>query len=75
MKNKLDGIKAEYEVEEVEEWISELEDRLVEVTDAEQNKIILSISSDHNNLGLEIDHGEKKLKKPKHVETKQYATK
>ena len=36
MKNTLEGINSR--INEAEEWISELEDRLVEITAAEQNK-------------------------------------
>ena len=36
MKNKLKGIN--WGITEAEEWISELEDRMVEITTMEQNK-------------------------------------
>ena len=36
MKNTLDGINSR--ITEAEEWISELEDRMVEITAMEQNK-------------------------------------
>ena len=36
MKNTLEGIKSR--ITEIEEWISELEDRMVDITDIEQNK-------------------------------------
>ena len=37
MKNTLEGISGR--VTEAEEWISELEDRMVEITAEEQNKV------------------------------------
>ena len=36
MKNTLEGIKSR--LDDTEEWISELEERVEEITDAEQNK-------------------------------------
>ena len=36
VKNSLDGIKSR--ITEAEEWISDLEDKIVEITTAEQNK-------------------------------------
>ena len=38
-------------------------------------EIISSIFSDHNAMRLEINYGEKTLKKHKHMEGKQYVTK
>ena len=36
MKNTLEGIKSR--ITDIEEWISELEDRMVDITAIEQNK-------------------------------------
>ena len=40
-----------------------------------ETEIISSIFSDHNTMRIEINHMKIKLKKHKHVEAKQYATK
>ena len=40
-----------------------------------KTEIISSIFSNHNAMRLEINYKEKKCKKHKHMETKQYATK
>ena len=44
MKNTLEGINSR--ISEAEEWISELEDKMVEMTSEEQNKIKMKRTED-----------------------------
>ena len=46
MKNTLEGINSR--ISETEEWISELEDKMVEITSEKQNKIKRMKSTDDN---------------------------
>ena len=43
MKNTLEGVKSR--ITEIEEWICELEDRMVEITCIEQNKGKISLQT------------------------------
>ena len=44
MKNRLEGINSK--IAEAEEWISDLEDKMVEITSEEQNKVTGTVPLD-----------------------------